>query len=57
MATLVILVGWEISNKCNARVFKSKIPVASFVFACMKLHTMSWLLAGATHLVNLIPRE
>ena len=57
MATLVMMVSWEILNERNQRVFKNTRTMPSIIFLRVKSEAHSWVLAGAKHLGLVIPGE
>jgi hypothetical protein len=57
MATITLLVSWEVWNERNARVFRSKSAPAQVVFDKIRGEARLWVLAGAKSLSNLMPRE
>jgi hypothetical protein len=57
MASVTLLVSWEVWNERNAGVFRSKSAPAQVVFDRIRGEARLWVLAGAKSLSNLIPRE
>jgi hypothetical protein len=57
MASIALLVSWEIWNERNARVFKNKHAPPMVIFEKVKYEARLWALAGAKHVNFLMPRE
>ena len=57
LSSLLLLVGWEIWNERNARVFRSKAAPVAIVMRRIKDEVSIWATAGAKHLRNVMPRE
>jgi hypothetical protein len=57
LATLSMLIIWEVWNERNDRVFKSKQAPTQIVFDRIKKEARLWVLAGAKKLGLLMPRE
>jgi hypothetical protein len=57
MASLSMLIIWEVWNERNDRVFKNKHAPSQVVFERIKKEATLWVLAGAKNLSNLMPRE
>jgi hypothetical protein len=57
MASLAMLIIWEVWNERNDRVFKNKSAPTQVVFEKIKKEANLWVLAGAKSLSNLMPRE
>jgi hypothetical protein len=57
MASLALLVSWEVWNERNAGVFRNKASTTMMVVAKIKEHVELWSTAGAKALSNVIPRE
>ena len=57
MASLLMLVSWELWNERNARIFKHVSTMPTVVFDRIKLESRSWALAGAKHLGLIISGE
>jgi hypothetical protein len=57
MASLSMLIIWEISNERNDRVFKNKHTPSQIVFYRIKKEARLWVLAGAKSLSHLISGE
>jgi hypothetical protein len=57
MASLALLVSWDIWKESNARVFSK--PFDNLDHACEKIkdEVAMWCLAGAKGLCNIMPRE
>ena len=54
LKSLVILVCWEIWNKCNACIFNSTEALSFTVAEKIKGEASAWIMAGAKHLACLI---
>jgi hypothetical protein len=57
IASLVMLVSWELWNERNARFFNNKSSMALVVLARIKSEARSWVFTGAKYLVYLIPGD
>jgi hypothetical protein len=57
VASLALLVSWELWNERNARIFKNKHAPPSVLFNNIKLEARLWVLAGDKCMSNLMPRE
>jgi hypothetical protein len=57
MASITLLVAWEVWNERNARVFRAKSAPAQVVFDKIKHEARLWVLAGAKNMGNIMPRE
>lgn len=57
LASLAMLVAWEIWNERNARVFRKKHTPSSVFFDLVKKETRLWVLAGAKRLGEMMPGE
>ena len=57
IASLTLLVTWEVWNERNARVFQNKSAPSLVVVDKVKNEARLWVLVGAKCLGNLIPRE
>ena len=57
MASLTLLVSWEIWNERNGRVFRNKYVSPPSIYAKIKYEANLWVLAGARHLGVLLPGE
>lgn len=57
LSSLLLLVGWQIWNERNARVFRSKAAPVAIVMRRIKEEVTLWATAGAKHLRNVMPRE
>lgn len=57
MASITLLVTWEIWNERNARVFKNKHAPPTVIFDKIRNEARLWALAGAKHVNFLMPRE
>jgi hypothetical protein len=57
MASLLMLVAWEIWNERNARTFKNKSTMPTIIFDRIKLEARTWVVAGAKHLGLMIAGE
>ena len=57
VASLAMMVSWEVWTERNARVFRNNSTTAALVFDNIKEEANRWCLAGAKALCNLIPRE
>jgi hypothetical protein len=57
MASLAMLVSWEIWKERNARVFTNKSLPANMLLVKIREEVNLWSLAGAKALCNTMPRE
>jgi hypothetical protein len=57
MASLIILISWEIWKERNAWVFPNTYTTSSFIVVKIKEELALWSLAGAKAVGNVIPRE
>ena len=57
LASLVMLVSWEILNERNARVFRMVSSMPNVITSRIKVEVRLWGLAGAKRLSSLMPRE
>ena len=57
MASLVMLVSWEIWKERNARVFRNISTTSNMLLAKIKSEAVMWCYAGAKALSNVMPRE
>jgi hypothetical protein len=57
MASLAVLMCWEIWNERNDRVFKSKHAPSHIIFKNIRKEARLWVLAGAKRLGSLMPGE
>ncbi|KAI4974652.1 hypothetical protein ZWY2020_048259 [Hordeum vulgare] len=57
LVSLIMLISWEIWNECNARVFRNTSVPVGVVVAKIKEECSLWILVGAEHLCNIMPRE
>jgi hypothetical protein len=57
MASLAMLISWEIWNERNARVFQQYFSTSDMVINRIKDEARLWCLAGAKALCNIMPRE
>jgi hypothetical protein len=57
MASLAMLISWEIWNERNARIFWNYFSTNDMVISRIKDEAMLWCLAGAIALCNIMPRE
>jgi hypothetical protein len=57
MASLLMLVAWEIWNERNARNFKNKSTMPTIIFDRIKSKARTWVIAGAKYLGILIAGE
>jgi hypothetical protein len=57
LASLALLVPWEIWNERNGRVFKNKHAPLSVILQKIKGEAKLWILAGDKCMENLMPRE
>ena len=57
MASLTMLVGWNIWNERNARIFRHKSTPTSVIFDTIKREARLWVTVGAHKLGNIMPGE
>jgi mannosylglycoprotein endo-beta-mannosidase len=57
MASLTLLVSWEVWNERNARVFQHKLAPPFVILDIIKRETRLWVLAGARRLGEIVPGE
>jgi hypothetical protein len=57
MASLAILVSWEISKEQNARIFENNISTLNTIVAKVKEEVALWSLAEAKAISIIMPRE
>jgi hypothetical protein len=57
MASLAMLISWEIWKERNARIFRHHFSTADMVINKIKDEARLWCLAGAKVLCNIMPRE
>jgi hypothetical protein len=57
MASLAMLVSWEVSKERNAHVFRNQSSTYTMLVAKIKEEAVMWSLAGAKALSNVMPRE
>lgn len=57
LASMLMLVSWELWNERNARVFRNVATTVTMVTARIKEEARIWAIAGARHLCNVMPRE
>jgi hypothetical protein len=57
LLSLALLVVWEIWKERNARVFRNKLSSSVVIFELIKAEARLWILVGAKHLGDLMPRE
>jgi hypothetical protein len=57
LASLAMLVSWELWKERNARVFRNQFSTFNVVISRIKEEVALWGLAGAKTLCNIIPRE
>jgi hypothetical protein len=57
MATLFMLVTWELWNERNSRTFKHVDTLPNIIFDRIKSEARTWVLAGAKHLGFLMAGE
>jgi hypothetical protein len=56
VASLIVLISWEIWNKCYVRVFCSVSSLPNMVVTKVNTDVELWHMAGARHLVLIMPR-
>ena len=57
LASMLMLVFWELWNERNVRVFKNVTTTVTMVTSKIKEEARIWALAGARHLCDVMPRE
>jgi hypothetical protein len=57
VASLFMLISWELWNERNTRIFKKKSTLPSIVLAKIKTEARSWVLAGAKKLDFILPGD
>ena len=57
MATIAMLITWEIWNERNRRVFRHHETLAPALMSLIKQEALAWVAAGAKDLANIISRE
>ena len=57
MASLIMLVSWEIWKERNGRVFRNESSTAIMIISKIKEEVIMWGFAGAKALCNIMPRE
>jgi hypothetical protein len=57
MASLVMLISWEIWKERNARIFRDTYMTSSYIIIKIKEEVALWSLAGAKAVSDLMPRE
>jgi hypothetical protein len=57
MASLFMLISWEIWKERNVRVFRNTYTTSSFIVVKIKEEIALWSLAGAKAVGNVMPRE
>jgi hypothetical protein len=57
MATLLMLVSWEIWNGRNTRTFKHVDTMPTIIFYRIKMEARTWVITGAKHLGTFISGE
>ena len=57
MASLALLVTWEIWNERNARIFNNKHSPSFVILDRIKREARMWVTAGAKRLGEIMPRE
>ena len=57
MATIAMLITWEIWNERNRRVFRHHETPAPALMSLIKQEALAWVAAGAKDLANIISRE
>ena len=57
IASLIMLICWELWNERNARVFRNFSTMPTVIFDKIKKEAILWSIAGANHLGNIMPRE
>lgn len=57
LASLLMLVSWELRNERNPRIFRNTSAAMTMVTSRIKEEARVWALAGARHLCNVILRE
>jgi hypothetical protein len=57
LASLVMLVSWEIWKERNARVFRNTYSTATMLLEKIKGEVALWSIAGARTISNIMPQE
>jgi hypothetical protein len=57
MASIAMLVSWEICKERNARIFQNSFSTSAMIVQKMKEDATLWSLAGAKAISILLPRE
>lgn len=57
IASIAMLVIWELWNERNARAFRNISTMPLIIFYKIKNETRNWMLAGAKHLSSIMPGE
>jgi hypothetical protein len=57
MASMAMLISWEIWNERNARIFRHHFSTTTLISNKIKEEARLWCLAGAKALCNIMPRE
>ena len=57
LASLMLLISWELWNERNARIFRNTAVPVGVIVARIKEETLLWSIAGARQLNNIMPRE
>ena len=57
LASLAMLVSWEIWKERNGQVFRNHFSTANFIIAKIREETTMWSRAGAKAICNIMPRE
>jgi hypothetical protein len=57
LASLMLLISWELWNERNARIFRNTPGLVGVVVVKIKEENSLWSMARARHLINIMPRE
>ena len=57
LASLMMLISWEVWSERNARVFRNSAAPSMTIISKIKQEVSLWALAGAKHLGVVMPRE
>ncbi|KAF6984866.1 hypothetical protein CFC21_002813 [Triticum aestivum] len=57
LASLMLLVSWELWNERNARIFRNTVVLVEVIVARIKEEASLWSMAGTRHLSNIMSRE
>jgi hypothetical protein len=57
MASLLMLIAWDIWNERNARTFKNLSTMPTIIFNRIKSEARTWVIAGPKHLGLVIAEE